>query len=588
MQFRVWIAAAFVALAGCAGPRALGDRAAPVTVTIIAFNDFHGNIEPPKQSIAAPASGGETVRVPAGGAAYFASTVARLRAANPNNLVVSAGDMISASPLASAVFLDEPTILAMNMIGVDLNAVGNHEFDRGRAELLRMQKGGCEKYTLREPCQLDRFPGAKFTYLAANVVTENGDTLFPASAIRTVGSGRGRVKIGFIGLTLKETGTMVTPAGVAGLQFRDEADTINALVPKLRAEGADAIVVLIHQGLSTKVGYDDKSCAGVDGDLLPVLARLDPTIDLVVSGHTHNAYICDYAKIDPTRPFLVTSAGKFGTLLTDINLTVDPAAGRVTAKSADNVIVQGEAYSSGSGPVAISQLYPRYGRDPTVAALVDRYVAAAAPIANRRIGTMTRPALRDTSPAGEQVLGDLIADAHLDATRDPKAGGAQIAFTNGFGVRTDIVPGPGGAVTFGHIFAAQPFGNNLVVKSMTGRQIKAVLEQQFNSGSNTVAAPNMLLPSAGFRFSYDLAKPAGQRIVEATLDGVPIRDDQVYRVAMNGFIASGGDNFTVFRDGVDPVGGPQDADALEAYFTAHSPLNPPVLDRIRRLDTPPP
>ena len=594
MRLKFLVLLASAAISACAAPSAREGGAssaaasAPVSVKIIAFNDFHGNIEPPKQSITVSGSGAEAVRVPAGGAAYFASAVARLKAANPNHLVVSAGDMISASPLASAVFLDEPTVLAMNLIGVDLNAVGNHEFDRGRAELLRMQKGGCEKNTLREPCKLERFPGAKFTYLAANVVTETGDTLFPAYSVRTVGSGRNRVKIGFIGLTLEGTASLVTPSGVEGLRFRDEAETINALVPRLKSEGADAIVVLIHEGLSTKVGYNDKSCEGVDGDLLKILAKLDPAIDLVVSGHTHNAYICDYGRIDPARPFLVTSAGKFGTLLTDIELTVDGAANRVTAKRADNIIVQGEAYTSASGPVPVNPSFPRYERDPAVAALVDRYVAAAAPLASRQVGTMTAPALRAKTPAGEQALGDLVADAHLAATRDPKAGGAQIAFTNGFGVRTDIVPAPGGVVTFGHIFAAQPFGNNLVVKSLTGRQIKAVLEQQFDSGSNTVTSPNMLLPSEGFRFSYDLTRPAGQRIVEVTLNGQPLRDDAVYRVAMNSFISTGGDNFTIFKEGTDPVGGPQDIDALEAYFTSHSPLTPPAMDRIKRLDTPPP
>jgi 5'-nucleotidase len=590
MRMRIWALAAMAALAGCAGPIARGGGASATQVEIIAFNDFHGNLEPPKLAISAPgAAAGATVRVPAGGAAYFASAVERLRSSNPNHIVVSAGDMISASPLASAVFLDEPTILAMNMIGVDLNAVGNHEFDRGRAELLRMQKGGCAKYTLREPCQLDRpFPGARFGFLAANVVTESGETLFPPYAIRSFGSGRNAVRIGFIGLTLKEAATLVTPAGVAGLSFRDEADTINALIPRLKAEGADAIVVLIHQGLSTKVGYDDKSCGGVDGDLLPILARLDPAVDLVVSGHTHNAYICDYKTIDPSRPFLVTSAGKFGTLLTDIRLTIDPAAGRVTAKSADNLIVQGEGYIGSSGPVEPSGLYPRYQRDPRVAALVDRYVAASAPLANRKIGRLTGPALRDEDLGNEQVLGDLIADAHLAATRAPGSGGAQLAFTNASGVRADVLPGPGGDVTYGQIFAAQPFGNNLIVKSYTGRQIKALLEQQFASGTNTVGDPNMLLPSANFHYSYDLSRPEGRRIVEAILDGGPLRDDGIYRIAMNSFLATGGDNFTIFREGTNQIGGPQDIDAFEAYVTAGSPLAPPAMGRIRRLDAPPP
>src|SRR5688572_13990627 len=258
MRLKFWALAGSALLAGCAGPAARDARTAagPFEVRIIAFNDFHGNIEPPKQAVSAPAAGAERVRVPAGGAAYFASAIARLRADNPHNAVVSAGDMIGASPLASAIFLDEPTILAMNMIGVDFNAVGNHEFDRGRAELLRMQKGGCGKNTLRQPCQLDPdFPGARFGFLAANVATESGDTLFPAYGMRSFGNGRNAVQIGFIGLTLKETDTLVTPAGVAGLTFRDEAETINALIPRLRREGADAIVVLIHQGVATKVPY---------------------------------------------------------------------------------------------------------------------------------------------------------------------------------------------------------------------------------------------------------------------------------------------------------------------------------------------
>jgi 5'-nucleotidase len=571
MTKRLATAAFLLALGGCAttapGP------VPPVEVKLIAFNDFHGNLEPPKSAVDAPRREEGSVRVPAGGAAYLASAIARLRSANPNNVVVSAGDMIGASPLVSAVFLDEPTVHAMNLIGVDFNAVGNHEFDKGRDELVRMQKGGCAKHTARQPCAIEPFGGARFSFLAANVRTEGGATLFPASGMRSFGSGRSKVRVGFIGLTLKETATLVTPAGVAGLTFADEAETINALVPKLRAEGADAIVVLIHQGLSTRVGYNDKGCDGVDGDLLPILARLDPAIDLVVSGHTHNAYICDYGRIDPTRPILVTSAGRYGTMVTDIGLTIDPAAGRVTARRADNLIVQSEAY----GSVALSDRYPRYEPDSAVAALVRRYAEKAGPMASRVVGRMTGPAKREKTPSGEQVLGDIVADAHLAATR---ASGARIAFTNGSGVRADIEPA-GGDVTFGQIFAAQPFGNSLAVKSFTGRQIRALLEQQFDSGSNTATSPNMLLPSANLRFAYDLSRPAGQRIVELLVDGAPIDDSAIYRVAMNSFLATGGDNFTVFKEGTDPAGGPLDLDALEAWIAQSSPLTPPVPDRIR-------
>ncbi|HST37830.1 MAG TPA: bifunctional metallophosphatase/5'-nucleotidase [Allosphingosinicella sp.] len=581
------ILAIFASLALTACATAQGGAPAPVHVKIVGFNDFHGALEPPRMAVPATAPDGSAVRVPAGGAAYFASAVQSLRAQNPNTLVVAAGDLISASPLVSAQFLDEPTILALNMIGLDFSALGNHEFDRGRQELLRIQNGGCAQYTQRTPCRIDpAFPGARFRYLAANVTTEDGRTLFPAYGIRSFGHGANEVKIGVIGLPLRGAATLVTPAGVAGLGFGDEADAINAAIPRLRAEGVDAIVVVIHEGVETNVGYNDHSCAGMAGDLMPILARLDPAVDLVVSGHTHNAYICDYGRIDPVRPFLVTSAGRSGTLLTDIDLTIDPVAGRVLAKRADNLIVQSEAYPGSSGPVAVSALFPRYAPDPAVAALVARYAEAAGPLATRVVGRFSAPALREKAPSGESVLGNLIADAHLAATRAPENGGAQIAFTNQTSVRADIVPAADGSVTFGQLFTAQPFGNNLIVKSMTGRQLRALLEQQFNSGSNTVERPVMLLPSRGLTYSYDLRLPAGQRILDLRLNGTPVGDDASYRVTMNSFLATGGDNFTVFRDGTDPYGGPLDIDAIERYLDANNPLMPPPADRVTRLGPP--
>ena len=581
---KLWLAM-LLALAGLAGPAEAQRRAAPVRVQIIAFNDFHGALEPPHMAMTAPAPGGGTVRVPVGGAAYLASAVRQLRAANPNSVTVAAGDLISASPLVSAEFLDEPTVMALNMVGLDFASVGNHEFDRGRRELLRMQNGGCARYTARQPCRLDRFPGARFRYLAANVRTENGQTLFPASAMRSFGTGRRRVRVGFIGLTLRDTPTLVTPSGVAGLTFADEADSINFAARRLRAQGADAIVVLIHQGLATEVGYNDHRCGGVSGDLLPILARLDRSVDVVVSGHTHRSYICDYGRIDPTRPFLVTSAEKNGVILTNISLTIDPVRNRVIAKQADNVLVQGEGYRDRQGAVPLTDLYPVFPRDPAVQALVARYAAAAAPIIARPIGRLPGPALKEDNEAGESVAGDLIADAFLAATRAPEAGGAQLAFTNQTSVRTDIVPAADGSVTFGQLFAAQPFGNNLVVITMTGRQLRAVLEQQFASGPNTVTSPIMLQPSRGFTYSYDLGRPEGQRILDMRLNGAPMTDEASYRVATNSFLASGGDSFTVFRQGTNPAGGMQDVDALERYIAAMGPTPPPLppANRITRL-----
>jgi 5'-nucleotidase len=577
--------AAFLLLAASA-PGLARKPAEPVRVEIVALNDFHGALEPPRLAISATAADGKPVRVPAGGAAYLATAVARLRAAHPNSILVAAGDLIGASPLVSAEFLDEPTILALNRIGLDLASVGNHEFDRGRKELLRMQQGGCARYTVRVPCRLDRFPGARFTYLAANVATEDGATLFPAYAIRSFGTGKRKVRLGFIGLTLRQTGTLVTPSGVAGLRFEDEAATVNALVPRLRAAGADAIVVLIHQGLSTKVGYDDHSCGGVDGDLLPVLARLDPSIALVISGHTHNAYICDYGRIDPKRPFLVTSAGKYGALLTDIALAIDPVTRKIVSRRADNRIVQGEGFAGAAGPVPISPGFVRYPPDPAVATLVARYAAAVAPLSARVVGRLPGPALRNESAGKESVLGDLIADAFLAATRAPDAGNARIAFTNSTGVRTDIVPAADGSVTFGQLFAAQPFANNIVVESLTGRQLRALLEQQFASGTNTPAHPALLQPSRGFSYAYDLTRPEGARILDLTLDGAPLRDEAVYRVATNSFLAAGGDNFTMFKLGTDVTGGPLDLEALERYIAAGSGDPLPVASRVKRLSPP--
>jgi len=567
-----------LALGGCATVR----PAAPVAVQIIAINDFHGALEPPRASVSAAGSDGATVQVPAGGAAHLATAIAQLREGNANSITVAAGDLTGASPFASSQFLDEPAVLALNMIGLELNAVGNHEFDRGPEELLRLQNGGCEKHTARTPCRVDgAFPGARFRYLAANVRTAAGGTLFPATALRSFGKGRNAVRVGFIGLTLKETPTLVVPSAVEDLRFADEAETINALVPKLREEGAAAVVVLIHQGVTTKVGYNDKSCGGVSGDLLPILAKLDPGVDLVVSGHTHSAYVCDYAQIDPARPFLLTSAGRNGMLVSDITLTIDPLLRRVVGRRVDNIIVQSGGYTGPTGAVEVQPAFRQFAVDPQVSSLVTRYVNAAEPIARRVVGRLTAAAERARNSSGESDLGNLVADAQLQAT------GTDIAFMNSYGLRADLVPAAGGAVTYGQLYAVQPFGNILQVKGLTGAQLRAVLEQQFASGSNTPERPNMLQVSRGFAYSYDLSRPAGQRIVSMTLNGEPIEDARVYRVAVSNFLATGGDNFTVFKSGSDLGGAIEDIDALEAYFAGATAKTPPLTGRITRLDLPP-
>ncbi len=582
-RLRAALAALAFALAGCAsGP---AQRAEPplMDITVIGFNDLHGNLEPPRLAVPVPASTGATA-VPAGGAAYFASAIAAIKARSPHHAVVSAGDMVGASPLVSALFLDEPTIEAVNRMGIDFHAAGNHEFDKGWHELLRLQRGGCEKYTVREPCQLSQpFEGAKFGFLAANTLQESGRTLLPPTGLKRFTQDGVTVTVGFVGLTLRATPTMVAPAGVAGLRFADEAETANALVPALRAQGADVIVVVIHEGGSTHAPVTEPGCEGLSGDIVPILQRLDPSVDLVISGHTHQSYICDYGRVDPARPFLLTSAGRYGTLLTEIHLGVDPRTRRVARKTARQVIVQGEPFTGAEGFVPLHTGFPVFAPDAGVARIVERYRAAAVPLAQRPVGQASGPFTRRPTASGETVLGNLIADAQLAATRAPERGGAQISFMNPGGVRAELVPDGQGLVRYGQLFTVQPFGNSLEVRSYTGEQLHAVLEQQFDSGTNTVERPRILAVSEGFSYRYDLAQPRGQRVSDLRLHGAPIAPHDVVRVALSSFLASGGDNFTVFTQGRDAVGGGQDLDVFEAYFREHSPVAPPRADRIRRV-----
>ena len=554
---------ALLALAGCATPRvavAPPAPAAPVEVQILAINDFHGNLEPPKSPIERVEGDGTRRKEALGGGAYLAATLAQLRAGQANSVTVSAGDLIGASPFTSANFLDEPTILAMDMLGLEYNAVGNHEFDKGSAELLRMQQGGCAKHTTREPCQVDSpFPGARFRFLAANVLKPDGSTLFPATAIKDFGP----VQLGIIGMTLKETATLVTPAGVAGLRFADEAATANALVPRLKAEGADIILLAIHQGGRSDGVYNVAGCAGLSGDILPILDALDPAIAVVVSGHTHEAYACERPAKDGSRR-LLTSGGRYGYFVSDIRLTVDPASGRWLAASARNMPVTRTAFL-----------------DSQVQALVDRYAAAAAPAAARVVGRLSGPAMHSDFD-DETAAANLIADAQLAYARSPAKGGAQLAFMNGAGVRTDLVPDAQGQVRYGQIFEMQPFGNGLVVLELTGAQVRRLLEQQFPKDSYAPGErPGLLVPSANFAFDYDLSKPKGQRILDARLDGKPIDPATRYRVAVNNFIASGGDGYTVLTEGRLIADAGLDLDALEAWLAPGQKA--PALGRTRNL-----
>jgi 5'-nucleotidase len=564
MNARLLFAAAVaaVSLTGCAA-RVSPPIAAPtsvVDVQILALNDFHGNVERPPDPVRFQLGTDTFATAEAGGAAIVGQELTNLRFGHTYTITVAAGDLIGASPLTSAYFLDEPTIEAMEEVGVEYNAVGNHEFDKGWAELVRMQRGGCDRHTTKQPCKLEPFDGADFKFLAANVIMPQGGTLFPGTAIKDFGP----VQVGIIGMTLTETKTLVTPAGVAGLTFADEAATANAAIPALKAAGADAIVLLIHQGGRVPSSYHLQDCDGLSGDILPLLDKLDPAIATVISGHTHNAYACELDRGGAKR--LLTSAGKYGYFVSDLRLAFDPGTLRLLAQHARNVPM----IRDGVG-------------NPAIAALVKRYADAAAPAAARVVGRLSAPAPRAESDA-ESPAANLIADAQLAATRAADRGGAQISFINVSGVRAGLTPNARGEVTYGSIFAMQPFGNNLVVKTLTGAQLKTLLEQQFKLENGAAKVSSLLVPSAGFRFSYDLKQPEGRRITAMTLDGRPIDPNGRYRIVVNNFLASGGDGFSVLNDGTDAFDAGLDLDALEAWLATNPPV--PAVGRITSASSP--
>jgi 5'-nucleotidase len=534
-----------------------------VAVQLLAINDFHGNVEPPTGSSAAVLTEAGALENN-GGVEYLATHIRQLEAGNANTLTVAPGDLIGASPLISGYFHDEPTIEAMNALGLDIASVGNHEFDEGSAELLRMQNGGCHP---EDGCQDgDGFAGADFPYLSANVVYEGtDDTLFPAYAIRKFGG----VKIAFIGLTLEGTPSIVTPAGVAGLEFRDEAETINALVPELQHQNIESIVILLHEGLTQtpSTAAFPNTCNGPSGPLVDIVGQLDPAVDLVISGHTHQQYICELPNAAGD-DVVVTSASSFGRLVTDIDIKIDRATRDIFEIAANNVIVTRDV-----------------DRDVAETAIISKYAALIADIRNEVVGSITEDLTREQTDGDESTLGNVIADAQLAATDDEF--GAVAAFMNPGGIRADIVCEPGEAspcgVTFGELFSVQPFGNDLVTLDLTGAQIDDLLEQQYNNPS---AGENRILSvSSSLHYSWDPAAAQGDKVDDSSISigGVTVDPALTYRVTMNSFLSTGGDNFSVFAAGTNRVIGMVDLDALVDYFQANSPVAPPALDRITAI-----
>ena len=528
---------AAAAPAALASPEKKGPTKATTTeVQLLGLNDFHGALEAPS------GSSGRIGATNAGGAEYLATHVRQLRATNPNTLFVSAGDLIGATPLVSALFHDEPTIEAANLMDLDFNAVGNHEFDEGVDELLRMQEGGCHPV---DGCQDgDGFDGAEFDFLAANVKYKaTGDTIFPPYAIEKFKG----VKVGLIGMTTKVTPSIVSPAGISSVDFLDEVETVNALVPHLKEQGVRTIVVLLHEGGSTSNPLNEttiNSCGTTSGRVPQIAAALDDEVDVMITGHTNWAVNCE---IDGK---VVTGAASNGRLITDIDMTLSRATKQPTEILVNNRIVTRTVAPAGD-----------------LTTLIRKYQTASAPFANRVIGRITADILRAANAAGESALGDRIADAqNFDAQQ---AGtGSQIAFMNAGGIRADLLYAPSGAeqpgeVTYGEAFAVQPFGNSLVTMTLTGQQIDDLLEQQFTGGNG------ILQVSEGFSYRRSDSAPAGSKVDNITLNGAALDPLATYRVTVNSFLADGGDNYSVLLQGTNRVPGNVDTDAFENYLLAN-------------------
>lgn len=585
------LAAALAAGAAHAAPaasRTAGKKVQPTAtqsvVKILALNDFHGNLESPGTFRANASS----PLVAAGGIDELAGYIAKLKSNAPNTVVVSAGDLIGASPLVSALFHDEPTIETMNLAGLDFNAVGNHEFDDGLTELQRMQRGGCHPTDTTNSCRGAEvgtpvpFEGAKFNFLAANVVRKNsGKTIFAPYGIKTFIDNGKKVKVAFIGMTLKETPQIVTPSGVKGLVFNDEAATVNALVPQLKAQGVEAIVVLIHQGgaQTAPSPVDINACVGgLEGSpIKTIVSQLDDAVDLVISGHTHAAYICDLPNaVGRTIP--VTSANAQGRVLTDIDMTIDRKTGQVAAIGALNRVV--DRTDATITPNA------------QIASIVAGYKALTAPIANQVIGSIASDVPNTKDAACNMPAGDLIADSQLQATAPAAFGGAQLALMNPGGVRSpgflyagSAIGEGDGNVTYGEAFTVQPFGNSLVTMTLTTQQLKDTLEQQYANCFGQTTFGRILLPSNGLSYQWDNNQACGAKVRNATLtaagvaqtlvaDGVVVEPTRTWRVTVNNFLADGGDGFTTLKGGTDRLGGAQDIDALSAYLAAYKAPNP--------------
>jgi 5'-nucleotidase len=578
-----------------------------VPVQLIAMNDFHGRIAltsgGDSQQITAPGPDGtygtgDDVVTIVGGSANVAATAQRLQADfaadNPTHksgsYFVGAGDLVGATPFESAVFKDEPTIEVLNAMGLDVSSVGNHEFDRGTEELRRISGAtdgtytddvvACPETLNGEPFVVGTdgcfgngeghdFHGAEFPYLAANVLDRaTGEPALPPYQVFDIPGGK---KVALIGVVTETTPSIVDAAGIADVQVIDEADAVNKWVKVLQRRNVEAIGVLVHEGGEQQGSQkaNPNGCDTLTGPIVDINNRINNAVDLIVSAHTHSAYNCKLA-VPGGEPRLVTSAGYYGRLLSDIRFNLD-------AKTGD--VIRDATYGATNVPVT------RTESDADVQAIVDYWVAKSKVTGSRVVGEATAPIgdwISGQRPF-EQPIGNLVAQAQLEALQSDVYGNPVISLMNPGGVRNNFDQGP---ITYAEVFNVQPFGNYTGAMTLTGAQLDDVLEQQYQHDPDGATGPNNAGPrntrltfgtNEGFTWSYDLSKPYGERVPDDSikLDGVTIVPTQAYRVAVNSFLAPGQDGFTVFASGTNYVTGPVDVDALEDYITANSPISPP-------------
>ncbi len=540
----LWSLSAALGLVGCAS------APTPTTeLSIFSINDFHGHIQPkspvPVMTRLPDPKTGDIKPQAAGGAAYLATVLNGLRAQTRNSIFVAGGDLIGASPQLSSLLADEPTLSALSAMGLDASALGNHDMDAGLTELLRKTKGECSP----TGCAWPEFKGAKFPYLAVNMLdAETGKPVLPTHKMVDVGG----LKVALVGAVTRDTPKVIVAKAIRGLRFIDEADAMNALIPQLRAEGAQLLVAMMHEGSLFDGPANDPSyaCEGLRGRGADIANRLDPAYGIIISGHTHNAYTC---KINGR---LLVQAGSFGGWVTESRLKVSATGQVLDAQAVNHPVLQGANVPN-----------------PAFAALVQRAGELTNLVRNRPIATLTQGATRAVvAPHGDSTIGNLITDAQLAYAK--KRGAADVAMINSGGIRADLTVEPGKPVTMGDLFAIQPFGNELIVLTLTGAQLRDVVVRQLPRN----AVPRRFAQvSNNFRFQFSQAADGTPTLTSLTLDGQPLQDTKDYRVVVNNFMAEGGDDFSVFRQGRDKVSLGVDVDALVEWLAE----NPKAVDQIQ-------